>query len=766
MSKFFFYIFIPVLVIITPIFFFGKVFLSGDTLHYVYPAVEFFQNNYLSGLNPNLYLGFPVASSFHYAFFNPVYLLIFGLFDFLTGFNLVLAFDIFLGALFFYFFARNLSFDKEESTLASITYIFSQFSTFWFASLTISNGLFILPAICFVVCKITTGKRWYFLLLSVILGYAFLSSHTQFIVMAFVGGAVFLLYRIWEMYDSNISIFKNFTPIFLYFLGLVGGVILGAPQILNILRFFKYITRSDFITFDYIKILDPLKYLLPSFNVYKLTSQEFLPYVGLIPLFLILYAVIYKVRTDKKIFFYSASFVLFFSLMIKYSPTAYVLKHLPVFQYFSQPVRWLYVGNLFLALLSGVGLRLLRENKESEFFKTALKYYKKTLILVVFLFILLNALGYFFGTYFVSKVQNYFDLHLYAKTSQLSTDYYHNIIKVLVDGIIYNFSFTNPNVLLFFSVVVSFYILLKYFRNSRFFVNNILILVIFNLLGSFFINTKFTDKNQVLNKPDFVKFIQDKEKDTNSFRVFSYAIPDAQYKKIAAIYPNESLEIEKFAIEGIIGNTNDLALVGGLEPNGDKKVQQIIYFYLNQKEDNFDKKIPILSAINTKYIVTPYILNSKGLSLATSTSVTKFNVPLYLYENKNALPRVYLSKKVTYLNEGEDKKNLSLVLDDKNDFSKITFIECDTCSDYVLSQVSTDSASVLEYNNEYIRISVKSRLGGWVVIGNANVLGWTASVDGVDTKIYPANYILQGVYLSGGERLLELSHKTIWYPSI
>lgn len=764
MSKFLYFIFLPILVILTPAILFEKIFLSGDTLHYVYPAVEFFHDNYLSGLNPNLYLGFPVASSFHYAYFNPIYLITFGFFDFLLGYNLVLFLDIFLGALFFYLFARKLPFSKEESVLATLVYIFSQSGTFWYSSLTVSNGLFILPAICFVVCKITSRRPWYFLLLSLVLGYAFLSAHTQYIVMAFVGGFLFLLYRVWEMYDKNISILKNLSPIFLYFFGLVGGVILGAPQILNIIRFFSHITRSDFITFDYIKILDPLRYVLPSLNVYKLTSQEFLPYVGFIPLLLIIYIVIFKIREDRKVLFYSLAFLFFFSLMIKYSPTAYIMKHLPIFQYISQPVRWLYVGNLFLALLSGAGLRLLVENRESDFFKSILIYYRKILALIFILFITINAAGYFLSDYFVGKVQGYFDLHLYAKTSQLPTDYYHSIIKVLINGVLYNFSFFNLNIVLFSVVSILFYILLRYFKSYRFFTNMLILLVALNLTGSFYINTKFADKSLVLNKPDFVKYILGKEDNINSFRVFSYAVPDAQYQKIAALYPNESLEIERFAIEGLIGNINELALVGGLEPNGDKKVQQIIYFYLNRKDDNFGKKIPILSALNTKYIVSPYTLDYASLSLATSTHATKFKVPLYLYENKSVLPRIYLSNEVLYLKEKEDERNLSIILDDKNDFSKITYIECNTCDTKVFNWQNTDSISVLEYNNEYIKLNVKSKYGGWIVIGNANVLGWTAYVDGVKTEIYPANYILQGVYVGEGEHVLELFHKTVWYP--
>lgn len=759
------FIFILVLLISSPFLFFGKIFLSGDTIHFSYPSAEFFYSNYLSGLNPNLYLGFPLSSSFHYAYFNPVYLIFFKLFDFLLGYNLILALDILLGAFFFYLLARDIFSNKKEAIVATTVYLISQFNIFWLASITISNGLFLLPALCWVVIKITSNKHLYALFLPFILGYAFLSVHYQFIVMAFVGSCVFFVYCLWDKYDKDKSFFTNLlTPSILYFFGLVGGLILGAPQILNTIKSFESVTRSDFIVYEYLKPLDLIRYIFPSFNTFGLTSQEFLPYIGLLPLLLILFVIITRIRTDKKILFLTVIFLLFFSLMIKNSPVALLSQYLPVFKYFAQPVRWLIVGNLFLAILAGYGFKSFIESRES--LVSFSKYYKKILIFLAFLLLLINAVNYFFGNYLVGLVQDYFDKHLYANTSLLPIDYYHDLIRVLINEVFYNFSFANLNIVLFLLTLISFYFTFKYIKNERYLSYIIILIITFDLLCSFFINTKFADKSLILGKPALTEFILSKEKEPDTFRVFSYAVSDVQYKKIAALHPKASEEIEKFSIEGLIGNVNDLQLIGGLEPNGNKKVQEITYFYLNDLNGVFTEKIPILSALNAKYIATPYLLDEKDLVLATSTLVTRFNVPIYLYENKKVLPRIYLAKTVDYLREFDDASNLNLVLNPKNNFNLKTYIECDDCSDYENKSSYTDKLSIIQNDNEYIKINVNSEVGKWLIVSNANVDGWKAYVDNKEARIYSANYILQGIYVPKGDHVVELIYKTTWYPSL
>ena len=708
-NPYYFWIFIigPIIILFLPLLW-GKVFFGGggDLTHASYPALEFFKTHYLSGLNPHLYLGFPLASSFQYAYFNPAYLLIFKIFDYLTAYHLILFIDLLLTAIFSYLLFSNLFSNKSSSVLATVVYVFNQSSLFRLLGSTIANGLFILPAIYWLIIKISAGRYWYTIGLALVFGYAFLSAHYQFIVMAFVGGLFFLFYQIWIQFDSNKLVWKNFYPVAYYFIGLLGGFLIGAPQILNLYRFFGYTTRSVTINYTYLKGFDLFKYLLPNLNIQQLTNQEFLPFIGIAPLFLVVIAFIFVLNKKNNLAIMSASgFILFFSLIFKYSPTSFILRHLPVFRYFAEPGRWLYVANLFLAILVALGLDFILKEKDSDLFQRILFYLKKITIVIFVLFFIVNILFYLLRDIIISVVQNYFDLNLYEGTSHLPIDFYHQLIVTLIDKLFSNFSLINLNVVLFLVTSGVLYLILKKYHSKQYLGYILIGLTIINLLASFFINISFFGRSQALSRPQFVEIINQRENNTNNFRVFSYLVGQAQYQKISALHPEASKEVELFSQEGLIGNINDFSLLGGVEGNIDRKVQQIIFLYLNNQDNSFTDKISLLSVLNTKYIVTPYEINDKNIDLISNISVTKFKVPLYLYENRKVLPRIFLAKDVNYLSENNDQINLKTILDPINDFSQTTFIECNNCQPTSNEMIdSVDNLEIQAYHDEDIKI--------------------------------------------------------------
>jgi hypothetical protein len=57
------------------------------------------------------------------------------------------------------------------------------------------------------------------------------------------------------------------------------------------------------------------------------------------------------------------------------------------------------------------------------------------------------------------------------------------------------------------------------------------------------------------------------------------------------------------------------------------------------------------------------------------------------------------------------------------------------------------------------RLLVKAKGPGLLVVSEVAYPGWTARVDGEITEIYPANGVLRGVYLSGGEHTVEMRYQ-------
>ncbi|HEY4482973.1 MAG TPA: YfhO family protein [Candidatus Paceibacterota bacterium] len=765
MKRLIYYLALPTMVIFSPLFLLNKIFLNGDAIHFSYPAAEFMGSRYLSALNPNLYLGFPWQSSFHYAYFNPLYLIVYKIFDYVTAYHFILLADFIFAGIFFYLFVRALDLDEQSSAMSSLVYVFSQFNVFWLNSVTITNAVFLLPAIFWILAKVSIGRSRYAVALPLLFGYAFLGAHYEAIVMAFVGGLVYSFWICWRHFDRQKSFLASLKVLWLYLLGLVGGFIIGWPQLSSFLLYFGQTTRVTNFSYDYMSLVDLARFVLPSFNSIIWSRQEFLPFVGVIALFLALLAVVHYWRKDSYVTFFTLFYIFFFSLMLKFSPTAWIFKQLPGLSYISQSVRWIHIANLAVAVLAGIGFRYVTTNFESELVDRYARVIKKILIWLASLLVLLNILYLTLGQFLVSLVKDYFDVKLFVHTSGLPLQYYHSLIEVMAKGLFKNISLGNPKLLILLATLIASYIIIsrrKEIGRDKF--RKLLVaLLILELSIAGFSQIKYADVS-LLDKPFFVKVIEQKEKDMNSFRVFSYGVTSAQYQKILALHPDESYEGELFAQEGLIGNTNYVQLVGGLEANADRKVQEVVYFYLNdEKRANIEDKGYLLSMLNAKYVVTPSEITNGRFLLVASSTFTKYEVPLYLYENKDVLPRVYFAQKVKFLRENNDIENLAETLRPGHDFSKITYIECDVCSGAEKELVTKPKVVIVKYADQEIQLETDNQTGGWLVIANANVLGWQAYVDNRATPIYRANYILQAVFVPAGKHKVKLSFENKWW---
>ena len=65
----------------------------------------------------------------------------------------------------------------------------------------------------------------------------------------------------------------------------------------------------------------------------------------------------------------------------------------------------------------------------------------------------------------------------------------------------------------------------------------------------------------------------------------------------------------------------------------------------------------------------------------------------------------------------------------------------------------------IKYTNDEILIEVSSNGGGFVVISDNYHPGWYAYVDGVETKILRANYIMKAIPVTSGNHIIKLYFK-------
>ena len=168
--------------------------------------------------------------------------------------------------------------------------------------------------------------------------------------------------------------------------------------------------------------------------------------------------------------------------------------------------------------------------------------------------------------------------------------------------------------------------------------------------------------------------------------------------------------------------------------------------------------LPLLSMLNVKYIISAYELPSNPtLNLVNTVSSTRFKIPIYLYENKDVLPRVYYANNVNFLGNNESDSFNTITKPD-TDFKDVSFIECDSCinNPNLLNKPSkTDSLSITNYQDGLLNLNVSTQSGRWLIFSESNLPGWQATIDNQPTLIYTSNYLFQAIYIPKGEHQIR-----------
>lgn len=187
-----------------------------------------------------------------------------------------------------------------------------------------------------------------------------------------------------------------------------------------------------------------------------------------------------------------------------------------------------------------------------------------------------------------------------------------------------------------------------------------------------------------------------------------------------------------------------------------------------EKKALFLERLPLLSMANVRYITSLYPLEHPRLKLFSQFPVSNFQLPVFVYENLDVLPRYYLTNEVeisSVLSEEESWQNL---LRQKTVNKKqSTLVECASCESRLLTnfamaenvrQSNIQILPVHQTNTEYT-FNIKSNSGQWFFFGQNNLPGWSASVDGQHTEIFRANFLFQAIRVPAGKHMVEWEYQ-------
>ena len=161
--------------------------------------------------------------------------------------------------------------------------------------------------------------------------------------------------------------------------------------------------------------------------------------------------------------------------------------------------------------------------------------------------------------------------------------------------------------------------------------------------------------------------------------------------------------------------------------------------------------------LNIKYIFSSFKL--PNLKLIYETTATEKNIPVYIYENSQVMPRIYFAKSVKYLNSENAFEELLKV----KDFRALTLIECQKdcpSAQFSIFNFQFSNIKVEEFKPEFVK--VKTQGGNWLIYSDANLPTWEAYIDNQPTQIYTANYLFKSVFVPEGEHEVMFKYPNLW----
>lgn len=186
-------------------------------------------------------------------------------------------------------------------------------------------------------------------------------------------------------------------------------------------------------------------------------------------------------------------------------------------------------------------------------------------------------------------------------------------------------------------------------------------------------------------------------------------------------------------------------------------LKQDVYGYSGIKPRSYQDYMDVMGGptnptfwrmVNAKYFVFDNPINFNEFELKYSGEKT------FLYENKSALPRAY------FVNRLENRSGIEILTAVKNnsfDPKEVAFLTDDTLQVEVPD--STAYVSIISYDDERIVLKANASGDNFLFLGDNYVpVGWKATIDGNETKIYKVNHSFRGIVVPKGEYTIEFAY--------
>lgn len=688
--------------------------------------------------NPYVFSGAPFIANIQSAMFYPFNLL-YLIFEIPFAINLDIAVHCFLASLFTYLFARSVEVGRSGSLLSAVTFTYGApyFLHIYAGHLAILSTLIWLPLV-FLGLEAFLAKRQIqcALLSGIPLSLQVFAGHPQDLFYSVIAAFLYLLF--------HLASAKRWREMPYFFGGfcfsVLTGILLSAVQLLPTLEFTGYSAREA-LTYEWISAFS-----LPPENLITLILPDFFGdglgvpywgknylwemslYLGVVPLILFILGAFFC-RTRRVLALLSLAVVALVLAFGRHTPLLTFLYHyVPGFNLFRGLSKFIFVFALAGAVIAGYGLHNLETLAERR--DPALRKISCALLAPSFLLAALAIAVWFGGQDFWRALQETYggDADRYLPPPRLTDSFLDASRRVVSRDLLKASALATLLGLLAF--------LFGKIRRLPVKLMPISIVAIAALdlwsFGSRYLVT-FDPEASSMDKELKAFLKSDKE----PFRVATPLLP-----------------LLNMAREGIEN-------VGGYDAFVLKRYSEFINSAqgLPLDEPNLVMQIhqtsPLLDLLNVKY----YVFGpAAGINLPVLDLVFQ-NRGYRVYQSRGAVPRSYVVHDARVI---QDREAIFRHMTTPG-FDPMSYVIVEDKIDNLPRNGTIQSPlpEVVQYSPN--RASIRATLmdAGLLVLADVYYPGWKAFVDGRESKIYRANYVMRAVFLQAGEHTVEFRYEPL-----
>ncbi len=670
--------------------------------------------------NPHNFSGNPQMADFQTAIFYPLNFLYF-LLPFNLSWTLIIMLQPLLAGIFMYLFLKKgVGLKDFPSFIGGIAFGFSSYMVVWLEYGNIGSTMLWLPLALLLIKELLKKNRTLvFLGLILTLSVMLLAGYIQ---GAFYIYTLCFFYYIYLTFVQNKL--KNYKSHILFIISLILPILLTSFQILPTLQIFSQSTRGAYSLVQIEKSLAPVWYWItlsfpdffgnPATRNYWVdgTYIERVMYPGVAIIFFAFYAIVNKINFIEKKFFLSIAVL---SLIIA--------TNLPLVKYFylipipvistTIPTREFSILIFSLIVLGAMGLEKFMDEK----------HFKK-----LFAFVYVIALVLIWGIVFsLGKINP--DLLLNLKITQ------RNLIL--------------PSALI---LVTIFAVFLKKI-NLKISMILLILLVVFDLFYFFNKITPFAPEAFTYPKTPIISYIKN---NAGIYRYWGYgsAYIQANYQSVDQTYSpegNDPLHISRYG--ELLASSKDGKLPQML-PRPDANVAP--GYGSDDLKTNFYRK-RVLDLLGAKYILhyqdlveAWYQTDFNTFPKDQYTLVNKI-FPWQVYENKNVLPRFFLTD--NFIQAKNKAQVLELIYDKNIDLKKTLILE--KSPNIKIDKNSTNQVSLLSYFANKVSFKTDSSGNTLLFLSDSYYPEWKVTIDGKQAELLIADYSFRAVAIPKGSHIVE-----------